>query len=353
MIRSLPHRLTGPLIAAAESGRLPDVLVRFGIRGIVATRSKAEERLGRTASEFASSLSAQPLATYTAAANEQHYEVPSEFFEKVLGSRLKYSCGLFEDGCASLDQAEEAMLRVTCERARLYDGAVILELGCGWGSLTLWMAEHYPASKIVAVSNSNTQREFIEKQCQERGLQNVEVKTANVAHLELDGGRFDRVVSVEMFEHIRNWPKLYARVATWLAPDGLFFKHIFCHREHAYFFEDEGEEDWMARHFFSGGVMPCFELPSCVGDALALEESWKISGEHYAKTAEAWLEKTDSQRSDLLEMGIFEPGLEISPKVALQRWRMFFMACAELFGFEDGNEWFVGHYLLRKTDSPE
>ena len=296
-------------------------------------------------------LSRQPIATHTAVANEQHYEVPSAFFEKVLGTRLKYSCALFENDETDLDRAEEAMLRLSCERARIQDGASILELGCGWGSLTLWMAEHYPASQIVAVSNSTTQREFIEKQCTARGIGNVQVLTTNVADLEFEGARFDRIVSVEMFEHIRNWPELYSRVEEWLAPGGLFFKHIFCHRVHPYFFENDGEEDWMARHFFSGGVMPCFVLPAHVYDDLVLEDCWKVGGEHYEQTAEAWLERADAKRDELLT--ILESGAEGSGALALQRWRMFFMACAELFGFDEGSEWFVGHYLLRKAKESE
>jgi cyclopropane-fatty-acyl-phospholipid synthase len=342
---SLPKTVSAQLIQFAESGALPDVVLRYGIRSIVTSRLADERGRARSPKEFIEELATAPVAIHASEANLQHYEVPSKFFEQVLGERLKYSCAFFADAATPLDHAEEAMLKLTCERAQLIDGAEILELGCGWGSLTLWMAEHYPNSRIVAVSNSTTQREFIERRAREAQLRNVEVITENVATLDLGDARFDRIVSVEMFEHIRNWPALYERIAGWLTPRGLFFKHVFCHDQHPYFFEDDGEADWMARNFFSGGIMPCFALPAHIEKHLVLEDCWKVGGEHYARTAEAWLKNADARKSEIL--AIFEEQAEFPPKVALQRWRMFFMACAELFGYANGTEWFVGHYLLR------
>ncbi|MDH3282038.1 MAG: class I SAM-dependent methyltransferase, partial [Gammaproteobacteria bacterium] len=268
------------------------------------------------------------------------------FFQTVLGKYLKYSCGYWDQAEQTLDDAEAAMLALTCERAALHDGQRILELGCGWGAVTLWMAEQYPASQIVAVSNSNTQKRFIDQQAAARRLSNVQVITADINDFS-PATDFDRVVSVEMFEHARNYQELMRRIASWLAPAGQLFVHIFCHREFAYPFEERGRYDWMSRYFFTGGTMPSETTLLQFQDRLTLDQQWRVSGLHYARTANAWLRNTDDNREAVLS--IFKQ--VYGPAEAdrwLQRWRMFFMACAELFGYANGEEWLVGHYRFEK-----
>ncbi len=329
----------------AERGWLPDWLVRTGIRRQLAARLRQQEGLapeGGARAEFLEQLRHGPLAVCTRDANVQHYEVPAEFFEAVLGPRLKYSCCQYGDGATTLAAAEDAMLRLTCERAELEDGMDVLDLGCGWGSLTLWVAEHFPRSTVTAVSNSAGQRRFIAARARSRGLDNVRVLTANLAGLT-EVGRFDRIVSVEMFEHMRNYQALLATLAGWLQPGGKLFVHYFCHRERCYLFEDSGG-DWMARHFFTGGLMPSFDLLRHFDRDLVVRNWWRVDGRHYARTCEDWLRNLDAHRAYLL--GVLRPGHGAQAAVALQRWRMFLMACAELFAWRGGAEWFVGHYLL-------
>ncbi len=279
-------------------------------------------------------------------ANEQHYEVDSRFYDQVLGPHLKYSSGYWGDGVTDLAGAEEAMLALTGERAELANGQEILELGCGWGSLTLWMAAHYPGSRITAVSNSASQKAWITERAAERGLDNLRVITADVTVFQPER-RYDRVVSVEMFEHMRNHRELMRRIHDWLNPGGKLFVHIFVHRELTYLFETQGASNWMGRYFFTGGVMPAFDwLPRCAGE-LALEDRWAVNGRHYGRTLEAWLAKADDHRRPLIRL--LEEGYgEGEGAVWLQRWRMFFMACAELFNYGGGDEWFVGHYRFRR-----
>jgi cyclopropane-fatty-acyl-phospholipid synthase len=345
------------LTELAERAILPDWLIRIGIRRLLATRLR-EEALkefrspGEPLRQFVEELRRSPIAIATEAANVQHYEVPAQFFQRVLGPRLKYSSCLWSKPDTTLSEAEDAMLDLFCRRAQIEDGTQILELGCGWGSLCLWIAQHFPRCRVLAVSNSSTQCEFIESRCRELGLSGVEVITANVAEFATDR-RFDRVVSVEMFEHVRNYEELLRRIATWLKPGGKLMVHIFCHARYAYSFETEGASNWMGRHFFTGGIMPSDDLLLHFQRDLLLEEHWRFSGTHYARTLEAWLVQCDRQRAELLSL--FEARLGRQDAACqLQRWRMFFMACAELFSYRGGNEWFVSHYLFsRRSESTD
>jgi cyclopropane-fatty-acyl-phospholipid synthase len=277
----------------------------------------------------------------TDTANEQHYEVPSDLFQTFMGPHLKYSCGYWPAPETTLDEAEAAMLELTCKRAGLEDGMDILELGCGWGSLSLWMAQQYPHSSITAVSNSRTQKKFIDA----RGFRNLEVITADMNEFETSR-KFDRVVSVEMFEHMRNWHELLRRINGWLKEDGRLFIHIFVHRELAYLFNDAGEVNWMAEHFFKEGMMPSESLLSHVNNDMLVDHHWRVNGRHYAKTLRAWLDRIDKNAKDAI--AILERTYGKDARIQFGRWRIFFMACEELFGFKGGEEWYVAHYLMRK-----
>ncbi len=332
-------------IELAEAGLVPDWLIRIGIRRLL---SKRMRQSGKTdVRQFADDLRRGPLAVETQVANRQHYEVSSDFFGSSLGPRLKYSCCLFTSPDTSLADAEEQMLRLTCERAEVTNGMHILELGCGWGSLTLWIAENYPQCNITAVSNSASQRQCIERKAAENGYANVQVITADMRDFTIDK-KFDRIVSVEMFEHMRNYELLFSRIADWLNEDGKAFVHVFCHRETPYFFETAGTGDWMGRNFFTGGVMPSLDLFSHFEQSLKINNQWDVNGLHYWRTCEAWLRKADLNRDQILE----QIGKGLSPVQAkrnLQKWRIFFMACAELFRYRKGQEWFVAHYLFGRA----
>ena len=323
------------LMNVVESGWVPDPVLRAGMRRLMHGRLVSEGRGGPEAqqhrfSQFLNQLRESPVALSSGLANEQHYEVPAEFFKIVLGGRLKYSCCYFPQGDETLDEAEVAMLRLTSDRADIQNGMRVLELGCGWGAVTLWMAERFPDSHVTAVSNSSTQRAHIIEECGRRGFSNVEVITADMNDFDTSG-RFDRVVSVEMFEHMRNYRTLTDRIAQWLTPDGKLFVHIFCHRYLMYPFTTGDGTDWMARHFFTDGLMPALHTLSFFQDSLRLDELWQVSGKHYEKTSNAWLERLDGRSDDVLK--VFEQTYGQDARVWLQRWRMFFMACAELFGF--------------------
>jgi cyclopropane-fatty-acyl-phospholipid synthase len=341
----------GGLLGLAERGLLPDSLIRFGIRRLCAQRLR-EEHAGNASAAWTkfqqhlNDLRASPVAIHTDAANAQHYELPPGFFELCLGRRLKYSSCYFPNGHETLDQAEEAMLALYGERAQLADGQDILELGCGWGSLTLWMAQNFPRSRITAVSNSKPQREFILARCQELGLRNVDIITQDVNRLELEFGRFDRCISIEMFEHMRNYGTLLGRIASWLRADGKLFVHIFCHRELMYPFETQGDDNWMGRYFFTGGLMPSADTLLWFQRDLAIEQQWRLNGGHYEKTANAWLANQDANREAV--MRVLESAYGNQAPLWHQRWRMFWMACAELFGYRGGNEWLVTHYRFSK-----
>lgn len=344
-----------------DHGRLPDGVLRTAIRLMLWLRLRAMHRGGvearsRRKGELVRSLRTAPVAIEAAQANEQHYEVPTEFFSLMLGPHLKYSSAWYPAGVDGLQHAEESMLRLTCERAELRDGQEILELGCGWGSLTLWMAQRYPAARITAVSNSTTQRRHIELQARLRGLPNVTVLTGDVDRLGIDAhtdevhpDRFDRVVSVEMFEHVRNHTALTRRVATWLRPGGKMFIHVFAHRAEGYAFEVGSTGDWMARHFFTGGLMPSDDLLLHTVSGLEPEDHWVLSGQHYARTLRAWLERVDHNRDEILAVFAQVHGRR-GARVQLRRWRLFLLACAELFAFRGGDEWHVSHYRFVRRD---
>ncbi len=331
-----------------ESGLVPDRLVRLAIRRMLAERLRELDAVDRREAKlaFVEACRKSPIALDPERANEQHYEVPPAFFESVLGPRLKYSCTLWEglpEGGETLAAAEERMLARTADRAGLRDGMDVLDLGCGWGSLSLWAAERFPNARILAVSNSALQAEFIQSRARYHGLGSLRVTTADVNAFE-PGERFDRVVSVEMFEHVRNHERLLARIADWLAPGGRLFVHHFAHREHAYAYEDRGASG-MARHFFSGGMMPSEDWLSQFDHDLVVEERWRVPGAHYARTCEAWLGQLDACRDAVL--AIFEESYgRYAAKRWLQRWRIFFLACAELFAYRGGEEWVVAHRLL-------
>jgi cyclopropane-fatty-acyl-phospholipid synthase len=337
----------------AERGLLPDTLVRWGIRRMVRERLEEirqpdEQARSEADRAWAARLRHSPVALVPELANEQHYEVDADFFRLTLGPRLKYSCALFPKGVRDLATAEERMLELTCRRADLQDGMRILDLGCGWGSTALYAAEHYPQASIVAVSNSKLQREFILGRARERGLGNVQVLTADINAFAPEG-RFDRVVSVEMFEHVRNYAELMQRIASWLEPAGKLFVHLFAHRTTAYPYEDRGAGDWMARHFFSGGQMPSHDLLLRFQDDLELEKRWRVSGNHYRRTAAAWLDRLDANREGVLQSLGRTYGRE-EARLWLRRWRLFYMGCEELFGFANGAEWGVSHYLFGRAD---
>lgn len=335
-----------------ERGWIPDVIIRAGIRHLVRSRQQeirqsCELRV-RDTQQFLASMNAAAIAPIPEIANEQHYELPPEFFSLVLGPHRKYSSCWWPVGAETLADAESAALTSTCQHAQLFDGARILELGCGWGSLTLWMAEHYPSATITAVSNSAPQRTFVLGEAAKRGLRNVEVITADMNEFHTPRA-FDRVVSVEMFEHMRNYRELYRRVYDWLVPGGRFFMHIFCHSTVPYAFEVVDDTDWMSKHFFSGGIMPSDDLPLRFQEHLRCIDQWRWNGGHYERTANAWLANMDKNRAAVRAV-LAEAYGESEVQRWWMRWRMFFAACAELFGCNGGEEWWVSHYLFERPN---
>jgi cyclopropane-fatty-acyl-phospholipid synthase len=335
----------------AENGMLPDSLVRAGIRKLLTSRldeifaNDCETGVAKL-SQFIQKMNQSDIAPVPELANAQHYEVPADFFSFCLGQHRKYSSCFWMPETKTLEEAEILALNQTCEHADLADGQSILELGCGWGSLSLWMAEKYPNSTITGVSNSNSQREYILNTAKSRGLTNLNIITCDMNVFEASA-KYDRVVSVEMFEHMRNWQKLYAKVGSWLKPHGKFFKHIFVHRNSPYLFEVNGDEDWMSQFFFSGGMMPSDDLPLHFQNDLILLERWRWNGIHYAKTANAWLANMDAN-SDVITPILARTYGADHVEMWRNRWRIFYMACAELFGYENGQVWWVTHYLFEK-----
>lgn len=353
-------QLTNLAIAMAEKGLVPDSVIRQGIKQLSQIRLQEIcadncEAGARLEADFIAAMDAAPIALVPELANAQHYEVPASFFHLCLGQHRKYSSCFWLPDTKTLDEAEANALQLSCEHADLHDGQTILELGCGWGSLTLWMAAHYPNSKITAVSNSHSQREYITNTAKERGLENVTVITCDMNHfdaiqqtgLSQKIQRFDRIVSVEMFEHMRNHRLLYGKVHDWLVPGGKFFMHIFVHRSTPYAFEVQGDDDWMSQFFFSGGMMPSDDLPLRFQEKLKLTQRWRWDGTHYEKTANAWLANMDKAH-DAITPILQQTYSAKDTEKWRNRWRIFYMACAELFGYRNGQEWWVSHYQFER-----
>jgi len=335
-----------------EKDSLPDFALRAGIRSLLKQRLIDENKGNPEAQQehfmkLIVELRSSAIAVNTVDANQQHYEVPADFFVRVLGKHLKYSSGYWKEGVTDIDTSEKDMLELTCQRAELKDGQQILELGCGWGSLSLFMAAKYPNSKVTSVSNSHSQKAFIDEQAKQRNITNLTIVTADMNVFQIDS-KFDRVVSVEMFEHMRNYDLLLKKVASFLKDDGKLFVHIFTHKEYAYKFEVIDETDWMSKYFFTGGIMPSDHLLLYFPEHVNIEKHWRVSGTHYQKTSEAWLLNMDAHKTKIMEIMKRVYGAEQAVKWWVY-WRIFFMACAELWGYNNGEEWIVSHYLFQKA----
>ncbi len=334
-----------------EEDKIPDFLLRFGIRRLLKQRLNEETKESPSAQKnhlfvLVDELKKSPIAVNTSAANEQHYEVPTEFYQLCLGKHLKYSSGLWNEGVTDLNTSEEDMLELTCSRAELQNGQEVLELGCGWGSLSFFMSEKFPQSNFTVVSNSKTQKIYIDKEIKNRGLKNLTVLTADINDFKIEK-KFDRVVSVEMFEHLRNYKLLFHKIASFLKSDGKMFVHVFTHKEFTYKFEVKNESDWLSKYFFTGGMMPSNNLFSYFNEDLMIRETWVVNGTNYAKTSEAWLMNMDANKDKIIALFEETYGKENALKWWVY-WRIFFMACAELWGYNNGEEWMVCHYLFTK-----
>ncbi|RYU63105.1 class I SAM-dependent methyltransferase [Methylolobus aquaticus] len=347
MVSEIQTALTAFAIELMERGLLPETAIRAGIRRLLRQRLAELAREGTDGQQrLLKALSSGPIAVHTDTANAQHYEVPATFFEHVLGPHLKYSSGFWPEGIGGLAAAESAMLKLSCDHAAIENGMDVLELGCGWGSLTLWMAQQYPEARIVAMSNSDSQRRWIDAQAAGLGLSNIECLTADINDFDCDRA-FDRIISVEMFEHARNYRLLLQQVAGWLRPKGKLFVHVFAHRDWAYRFGAESTDDWMGRYFFTGGTMPSHALlPTLAAPHLTLEGEWRLNGQHYQRTLEAWRQQHEEHRNRILP--VFRAVYGTDAQRWWQRWRIFFIACSELFGYRNGEEWGVSHYRFAR-----
>lgn len=337
-------------LTLAENGYIPYFLLRLGIRQRLKRKLEIEAGRGPEAkAAFKHELLVSPVAQDTDKANEQHYEVPAEFFNLTLGPYLKYSSGFWPEGCSSLEESELASLELVAERAQLENGQDILELGCGWGSFSLWASHKYPASTVTTVSNSSSQADFINERARQRGITNLKVVTCDINAFDTQT-KYDRIVSIEMLEHVRNYEALFAKLSNWLKDDARMFVHVFSHKTHAYAYDSSNPSEWMARHFFTGGIMPSHDLIPSFDKYITLDESWSLSGEHYQKTSEAWLENMNKNQGEIETIFSKVYGPE-NTKQWMWRWRLFFLACAELFGYKQGSEWGVSHYRFAKRSS--
>ena len=330
---------------------IPDFLLRIGIRRLLKQRLKDEKKENKEAQQkhllnLVEELKNSPIAIETKAANEQHYEVPTQFYQYCLGKHLKYSSGFWKEGVKDIDTSEKDMLDITCERAELQNGQEVLELGCGWGSLSLFMSAKFPKSNFTVVSNSRTQKIYIDEQAKLRRINNLTVLTIDINNFNIDK-KFDRVVSVEMFEHLRNYKLLFNKIASLLKDDGKMFVHVFTHKTYAYKFEVIDDTDWMSKYFFTGGIMPSNDLFSYFNDDLKIVDQWIVNGTHYSKTSEAWRQNMDKHKTEIIPLFEKTYGKENATKWWVY-WRIFYMACAELWGYDKGNEWMVVHYLFTK-----
>lgn len=334
-----------------EQDKIPDFLIRGGIRKLLKQRLQDEKKANTELQQehfmrLVEELRSSPIAIETKAANEQHYEVPTGFYQYCLGKHLKYSSGYWKEGVTDIDTSEKDMLELTCLRAELADGQEVLELGCGWGSLSLFMSAKFPKSNFTVISNSRTQKIYIDEQAEQRGITNLTVITADI-NIFTTEKKFDRIVSVEMFEHMRNYKMLFEKVSSFLKDEGKLFVHIFTHKEYAYKFEVIDETDWMSKYFFTGGIMPSDHLLLYFNEHLCIQKHWHVSGMHYSKTSEAWLQNMDEHKKDIIPLFETTYGKDQATKWWVY-WRIFYMACAELWGYNNGEEWMVSHYLFNK-----
>ncbi|MBC7864199.1 MAG: class I SAM-dependent methyltransferase [Bacteroidia bacterium] len=334
-----------------EKNKIPDFLIRIQIRKLLKQRLRDENKGNSTAQQnhlnkLIEELKSSAIAVNTSDANEQHYEVPTQFYQYCLGKHLKYSSGFWKEGVTDIDTSERDMLEITCERAELKNGQNVLELGCGWGSLSLFMAEKFPQSNFTVVSNSRAQKIYIDDQAKKRGITNLTVVTADINVFSTEE-KFDRIVSVEMFEHLRNYQELFQKISDFLNAEGKMFVHVFTHKEYSYKFEVIDESDWMSKYFFTGGIMPGKNLLPSFNDHFTKEKEWDVNGMHYSKTSEAWLRKMDAHKKEIIPIFETTYGKDAALKWWVY-WRIFFMACAELWGFKNGTEWQVTHYLFIK-----
>ncbi|KAI7996316.1 hypothetical protein LOK49_LG10G00987 [Camellia lanceoleosa] len=348
----VPYDATARLmVASLERNLLPDAVIRRLTRLLLSTRLRSGYQPSSDLQlshllHFAHSLREMPIAIKTETAKSQHYELPTSFFKLVLGKQLKYSCCLFTDVSKTLEDAEKAMLELYCERAQIKDGHSVLDVGCGWGSLSLYIAQKYSNCKVTGICNSTTQRAYIEEQSRDLQLQNLEVTVADIGTFDMDAS-YDRIFSIEMFEHMKNYKDLLKKISKWMKPDSLLFVHHFCHKAFAYHFEDVNEDDWITRYFFTGGTMPSANLLLYFQDDVSVVNHWLVNGKHYAKTSEEWLKRMDENLSSIKPIMESTYGKDSAVKWTVY-WRTFFMAVAELFGYNNGDEWMVALFLFKK-----